>query len=124
MVTAGPEFIPGWARGDLIIGTTLIDIKAGWDISDRLDYFLNQLLGYVLLDRADQYAIDHIGLYLARHASAITWSLDGLLSELTGQAAADLSQLRNDFADICQPSISEHLTWLHAKQSPGQSHPS
>jgi hypothetical protein len=28
-VTAEPEIIPGWARGDLIIGSTLIDIKTG-----------------------------------------------------------------------------------------------
>jgi hypothetical protein len=50
--------------------------QTGWDIRDRLDYCLNQLLGYVLLDRTDRYAINHIGVYLARYAATILTYFD------------------------------------------------
>jgi hypothetical protein len=116
MAAAEPEFSPGWARGDLILGSTLIDIKTGWYVTDQLDYCLNQLLGYVLLDRSGKYAIDQIGIYLARYAATITWPLSTLLPELSGQPSVDLGQIRKDFAEVCQPSIAEHLAWLQAKQ--------
>lgn len=120
MAVAEPEFIPGWARGDLILGTTLIDIKTGWYVTDQLDYCLNQLLGYVLLDHSGKYTIDQIGIYLARYAATITWTLSALVPELSGQPSVDLGQLREDFAEVCQPSIDEHLAWLQAKQPASQ----
>jgi hypothetical protein len=120
MAAAEPEFIPGWARGDLILGNTLIDIKTGWYVTDQLDYCLNQLLGYVLLDRSGVYAIDQIGIYLARYAAIITWPLSTLLPELCGQPSVDLGQIREDFAGVCRASIDEHLAWLQAKQAARQ----
>ena len=80
-----PEFVPRWAREDLILGNTLIDIKTGWDVRDRLDYCLNQLLGYLLLNPANQYAIDRIGVHLARYATTVTWPVTMVLPEFTGQ---------------------------------------
>lgn len=119
VTAAEPEFVPGWARGDLILGSTLIDIKTGWDVSDHLDYCLNQLLGYLLINPTDGHPIDRVGIYLARYATTISWPISTLLPELAGQPAVDLHRLKQEFADVCQPAIDEHLTWLRAKNSTG-----
>jgi hypothetical protein len=120
MTVAEPEFVPEWARGDLILDSTLIDVKTSWDIRDQLDYCLNQLLGYVLLDGADSYALECVGIYIARYAVTITWSLSALLSELTGEVPVKLSQLRREFAEVCQPSIDEDFAWRRAWRTANQ----
>lgn len=120
MTVAEPKFVPGWARGDLILATALIDVKTGWDIRDQLDYCLNQLLGYVLLNHADTFTIERMGVYAARYAVTISWLLSTLLPQLTGEASVELGQLGDEFAKVCQPSIDEDLAWLRARQIANQ----
>jgi hypothetical protein len=115
MTAAEPEFAAGWARGDLILGSTLIDIKTGWDVRDHLDYCLNQLLGYLLLNPTGGHPIDRVGIYLARHATTVSWPISTLLPELAGQPAVDLHCLKQEFADICRPAIDEHLARQRSK---------
>lgn len=120
VTAAEPEFVPGWARGDLILGSTLIDIKTSWDVRNHLDYCLNQLLGYLLINPADGHPIDRVGIYLARYATTASWPISTLLPELAGQPGADLRRLKQEFAHVCQPTIDEHLAWLRAKNATRQ----
>lgn len=81
------------ADADLIASGLLIEIKTNLgdkraDGSRRasLEYStLQQLLGYVLLDFSDEFAIQEIGLYAARYSQLTTWPLPDLLEELAGR---------------------------------------
>jgi hypothetical protein len=92
---------PIWHRhatGDLILGRTLVDIKATTDPVNDLDTSLLQVLRYVLFDRADAYRIAEIGLYFGYQAVLVTCPLVEELSTLTGDPSARLSSLREQFA--------------------------
>jgi hypothetical protein len=74
-----PVFVPHWAEGDVIVGSTLLDCKAVITVRDRdrIAGWLYQLLGYAWLDStADRYGIRRVGLYLARHGVLLTWPLE------------------------------------------------
>jgi hypothetical protein len=95
--TAAPAFIEHWADGDLVVGDTLVDIKATVRPLPLDQAWLDQLLGYVLLDRGDWYGIRRVGVYLARQGQLVVWPLDELLAELAGEPVA-LQRLREEFA--------------------------
>jgi hypothetical protein len=60
---------PSGADGDLLIGTTLIEIKTTKFSGIKQEYY-HQLLGYYLLNLANQnhaYDIKQIGIYFSRH---------------------------------------------------------
>lgn len=82
------------ADADLITGGVLVDIKtrlgprnsetgARTDRLTRTD--IQQLLGYVLFDTSDAYAIRAIGFYSARYGALVTWPLDDALRTLAGE---------------------------------------
>lgn len=74
----------GGADADLVVGDTLIDVKASKRPTIEKDWF-NQILCYYLLYNAagfsgcaSQPAIHRIGLYLARHGISVTWRVADL----------------------------------------------
>jgi hypothetical protein len=89
------------ADADIIAGGLLLDVKTtvGTKRSDGSRYdglerkTLYQLLGYVLFDFSDTYAITDIGLYAARYGRLTTWPVADVLAELTDDGAT-LSELR------------------------------
>ncbi|MDO5287195.1 MAG: hypothetical protein Q4G45_10325 [Actinomycetia bacterium] len=87
----GSEFCA--ADADVISDGCLLDLKTRLGISDsrtgrRSDRLpladLHQLLGYVLFDRSDRYAIRSIGIYSARYGYLVTWPLSEALTTLAG----------------------------------------
>ena len=70
------------ADADLIVGRTLIDIKTNRDPADRLNLILYQVLGYALLDYSDKFALEKLGLYLARYGVSIEWTIEDLLEQI------------------------------------------
>ena len=74
------------ADADLIIDDCLIEIKATIQSKFR-DPVLPQLLGYLLLDYPDEFHIESVGLYLARHGTLLRWPRASLLR---GQSAAEV----------------------------------
>lgn len=68
----------GGADADLIVGTTLVEIKAVRTTDLRLRD-AQQLIVYALLDVDDQYALTHAALLSARYAQVVTWDLGELL---------------------------------------------
>jgi hypothetical protein len=70
----------GGADADLISGRTLVELKTRRHAEVKaVDLF--QLLGYVLLDYPDEYAVRRVGIYLARQGWYREWSLDELAGE-------------------------------------------
>ncbi len=73
----------GGADADLIVDGCLLEIKTS--TQDALDSaWLRQLAGYALLDYEDEYAIQSVGIYMARHGILINWPLDEYIRLLTG----------------------------------------
>ncbi|WP_256107791.1 UvrD-helicase domain-containing protein [Streptomyces sp. ODS05-4] len=101
----GPTFAGstdlGGADADFILGGLLIDCKATTRPFALKPPALYQLAGYLLLDYDDAYAIDRVGLYLARHGTLVAWSvpdfLDGLGARepVTGLRTLLREHLRN-----------------------------
>lgn len=87
----GDSALVGGADGDLIVDGAYIDIKTtivpGKPSPSQWPW---ELLGYVLLDHEDRFALHSVGLYLSRQARLVTWTLDEFVSLLAG-AGADTS---------------------------------
>lgn len=87
---AAPTFVPGWADGDLLVGTpeamTLLDVKTVISLSspERIARWCWQILLYAWLDTGDLHHIRAVGLYLARHGALVTWDLDTYAGFLLG----------------------------------------
>lgn len=99
----GSELIA--ADADLIASGTLVEIKTSLGNKRKdgtrhtsLDRAtLLQLVGYVLLDFDDHYALRELLLFQARYAYVVVWDLHELLHTLAGRSV-DLSALRVEFA--------------------------
>ena len=93
------------ADADMIAAGTLIEIKTvlGNKRKDGTRYAsldaptLFQMLGYVLLDFHDEFAIHELMYFNARYGYAATWQLEGLLNTLAGRTV-ELPALRAEFA--------------------------
>lgn len=92
------------ADADLIAAGLLLELKTNLG-NKRADgrrqasldgQTILQLLGYVLLDLTDEFAVSEIGVYNARYAHLSTWSLADVLQELAGRAI-DLAAERSAF---------------------------
>jgi hypothetical protein len=75
----------GGADADLVLDTTLIDIKTVTKMEAHIDYML-QLAGYAVLHGRGGIEIEppsrkpftHIGIYFARHGQLVTWKIGDL----------------------------------------------
>lgn len=89
----------GGADADLIVGRCLVEIKT--TKAPSLEPFdIYQLLGYVLLDYEDSFGIEEVGVYLARQALLVRWTLAGILTSLRGGRSPSVKDLRDEFRGI------------------------
>lgn len=97
-VTFAPTFegpaISGRSEADLLVDGLLVDIKTTVTPKVKTE-MLYQLLGYALLDYADEYEIRWVGVYMARQAHLVRWELPDLLSTLGCEKS--LKELRSLF---------------------------
>lgn len=95
LMKADADFI---AAGLLVeMKTSLGDKRADGSRRAGLDGpTLQQMLGYLLLDFPDEFAIKDLGLYAARYGHLTTWRLPELLQELAGHPV-DLTAERAAF---------------------------
>lgn len=92
---AGSEAIGG-ADADFVVNHCLVDIKTTlYPLRDTS--WVYQTLGYVLLDWDNTYALQEVGVYLARQRQLLRWSLTDLLMALTDGAAPDLATARDEW---------------------------
>lgn len=73
----GVKLINGYATADLVLGSTMIDIKCSVDPEPKLAEWLRQVVAYALLVR--NRSVHRVGIYLVRQARLITWKLEELL---------------------------------------------
>lgn len=74
----------GAADADLLVGSTLLEIKAILDRKISLRY-MQQLVAYALLDLDDRHGMTHVAFYNARYGRLVTWDLPSLLTSMAGR---------------------------------------
>lgn len=119
------------ADADLIVGGVLVEFKAGQGGRPRADGSraaklaredLDQLLGYVLLDYSDTFALHAVGVYAVRFGYYMSWPLTELCARLAGHPV-DLAGLRQEFADVLRVELPTYrresiATRLHRRMRP------
>ena len=68
--------------------------------------WLYQLLGYVLLDYDNKYAIESVGILLPRQRTTVSWPVHELIATMSGLDDLDLSELRKSLRHICDSDAS------------------
>jgi hypothetical protein len=111
-VVLAPELASGYGIADLVAGHCLVEIKAVLEPADRIGAWLNQLLGYVLLDWFDTLRISTLGLYLGWQAVLVTDSLEDVLTASSRGPMPGLESLRADFRREVQ---ADHDLMLQAQ---------
>lgn len=87
------------ADGDLIVDHVLLEVKAVKAATISRS-FAWQVLGYLLADTADDYGIESVGWYFARHGVLWRYPVPEFLRRLAGQDVG-LASARAEFADVC-----------------------
>jgi hypothetical protein len=95
-----------------VLARTLVEVKVTKHPLPLRDEWLNQLLGYVLLDHGDWYELEQVAVFLGRQARLVAWPLAELLSELTGDPRVTLAELRGEFRALLE------RVWAHNSQFP------
>ena len=93
----------GGADADLILDDCLVEIKVTVK-AEIQKLHLYQLLGYVLLDYADEYALEKAGFYMARQGQLFNWPINELVERLTPDEAPTLQNLRLEFKELLDSS--------------------
>ena len=89
------------ADADFIADGCLWDIKTTIGKGGQGRY-LYQVLGYLLLDYEDEYAIERVGLVFPRQNTRVYWSADELMAEMSGRDDLNLADLRRVFRTVCE----------------------
>lgn len=98
-VFAGSEIMPGDA--DLVAGGLLIELKTTSKKPSLGVTDLWQMLGYVLMDYVDEFAITDVALFSARYGYLTQWNLDTLLPQLAGRPVT-AAALRAEFRTLLE----------------------
>ncbi|MFI6468534.1 hypothetical protein [Streptomyces sp. NPDC050538] len=108
--TPGPTFATCHltADADLAVDGLLLDFKSTRSTRTLRQAEAWQLAGYLLLDAADRYRIDTVGLYLARSATLATWPVEEYL-ELLGACRRDLTAFRTVFTELIEGCASDEV---------------
>ncbi|MGY1503752.1 hypothetical protein ACW4TU_45575 (plasmid) [Streptomyces sp. QTS52] len=101
--TPGPTFPNARisADADLAVDGLLLDFKSTRHPRTLRQAEAWQLLGYLLLDTADQYRIDTVGLYLSRSGTLASWPVEEYL-ELLGACRRNLTAFRGAFTELLE----------------------
>ena len=77
--------LDGRHHADFLLGTTLVEVKAGrLDLASYLDALIDQLLRYTLLALHDGHAVSHVAVYATRHRRLLRYPATEFLYELHG----------------------------------------
>lgn len=103
------------ADADLIVGGVLVDFKAtqgrarpdGSRAAGLTRGDIDQLLGYVLLDYSDTFALHSVAIYAVRYGHYAAWPLDDLCADLAGRPV-DLAAMRQEFAQVVRVELPDY----------------
>ncbi len=104
---AGSGLIGG-ADGDLIVDRCLIEVKTTTAPALR-SQLLYQMLGYVLLDFDDRYALDEVGVYMSRQSALVRWRVEEFLEALAGEPVK-LAKARTEF-EVAVKAAGLQISW-------------
>lgn len=93
-----PELAGGFGIADLVVGSTLIEIKMSAGVEKNIDQWLRQLLGYLLLDRHNALGIDTVAVYAAGQGLLLTRPVAEVLKSASVAPTPQLTTLREEFA--------------------------
>jgi hypothetical protein len=106
------HFHSGYTVADLVLGRTLIEVKLAVEpTTDDVTVWLRQLLGYVLLDRHDTFALNTIAVYCGWSGQLLTDSLPTLLSASGHGGPAAPARLRSDFCELLAGELDGYAAW-------------
>lgn len=105
-VLLSPELAPGFAEADLVIGRTLVEIKASTKV-EHMDWWFNQVLAYLLVDRNDVLRLNQVALYLGWQGLLLVLSVDELLRTASAGATPQLADVRESFAEALGDDIRD-----------------
>ncbi len=86
---------------DLVAGGMLTELKTTNKKPSLGVTDLWQMLGYVLMDYVDEFAITDVALFSARYAYLAQWNLDALLPQLAGRPVT-AAALRAEFRALLE----------------------
>jgi hypothetical protein len=115
-----PVFDDAFAIGDLVLGGTLIDVKTYLEPAPSMATFVDQLLGYVMCDVEDRFAIQSIGIYLAWQGELLHLPLDTALSLASGQPSFDLLSARRVFQQQVAPAVERSRFFKYGSSPPAR----
>lgn len=111
-VIVAPELGNGFGVADLVVGSTLVEVKlVAEPTTDDLQTWLKQLLGYVLLDRHNALRLDAIAVYCGWNAALLTYQLPELLATTSPGPIPDLTTLRADFHAALRDDLKDYAAW-------------
>ncbi|MEV6197516.1 hypothetical protein AB0M19_34555 [Streptomyces sp. NPDC051920] len=115
--TPGPTFATSRisADADLAVDGLLLDFKSTRHPRTLRQTEAWQLAGYLLLDTADQYRIDTLGLYLTRSGTLATWPVEEYL-ELLGACRRDLAAFRAAFTELLEGCTADDVPYKPEEQ--------
>lgn len=100
-----PEIAFGFGRADFVTGRCLVDIKTVLDPARYFEQWLNQVLGYALLDWADILCLDAVAIYLGWQVLLLREPITALLAASVPGATPSLEGLRADFRSLIQADV-------------------
>lgn len=106
-VLISPQIVPGFATADLVVGLTLVEIKTYAQPAPHLDAWLDQLLGYLLVDRWDTLRIKQLALYCGWQATTLTATVDEVLKTSAAGRPSTLPELRHTFHEVLRDELDE-----------------
>ena len=94
-VYVNPEFARGFAYGDMIIGSSIVDIKVVGQPKYDISRYFDQVLMYALLDKWNAYELESVSLYYAWHAVKLQAKLEDILEAGSDGPTPSLAEARD-----------------------------
>lgn len=104
-IALAPQLASGFGIADLVVGRSCVEIKTVLEPAPWFGHWLNQLLGYVLLDWFDTFRLDTVGVYLGWQATLVATSLADVLTTSCPTPTPLLEDLRAEFRQEIQPDL-------------------
>jgi hypothetical protein len=115
-ILLAPQLAAGFGIADLVAGRTLVEIKTVLEPAGHFEQWLNQLLGYVLLDWFDALGLDTVALYLSWQALLTPTSIADILATATTGPTPSVGGLRAEFRQAIQADLDHtHQAQLYAR---------
>jgi hypothetical protein len=111
-VVLSPRLAAGFGVADLVVGRSLVEIKTVLEPASRFGQWLNQLLGYILLDWFDTFRLNTVAVYLGWQAMLISAPIVDVIAAASSGQTTPLEVLRAEF----RQAIKDDLDITHEVQ--------